>query len=50
MTRAKLCAECLVRSLGRFDLDPCGHPGWKTADHLICLPGSLVTCWRQEAS
>ena len=28
----------LVRSLGVFDLDPCGYPGHHTAERLICLP------------
>lgn len=28
----------LVRSLGAFDLDPCGYPGHHTAERLICLP------------
>lgn len=28
----------LVRALGPFDLDPCGHEGWPTANHLICPP------------
>lgn len=28
----------IIRSLGRFDLDPCGFPGWETADRLICEP------------
>lgn len=36
----------IVRSLGHFDLDPCGFPGWPTADHLICLPeDGLTTPW-----
>lgn len=28
----------LIRSIGKFDLDPCGFPGHQTADRLICLP------------
>lgn len=28
----------IVRALGRFDLDPCGYPGWDTARQLYCLP------------
>lgn len=28
----------IVRSLGRFDLDPCAFPGHDTASRLICLP------------
>lgn len=28
----------LIRSLGKFDLDPCGFPGHQTAAKLICLP------------
>ena len=33
----------IVRALGQFDLDPCGHPGWPTADQLICLPEDGLT-------
>lgn len=28
----------ILAALGPFDLDPCGHPAWPTADRLICLP------------
>ena len=36
----------IVRALGHFDMDPCGYPGWATADRLICLPeDGLVTPW-----
>lgn len=28
----------IIEALGPFDLDPCGYPGWATADRLICLP------------
>ena len=28
----------IIESLGPFDLDPCGYPGWDTAKKLICLP------------
>lgn len=28
----------IVQALGSFDLDPCGYPGWPTADRLIVLP------------
>jgi len=28
----------IIEALGPFDLDPCGHPGWATAERLICLP------------
>lgn len=28
----------IIRALGDFDLDPCGHPNWPTAERLICLP------------
>lgn len=28
----------IIEALGPFDLDPCAHPGWKTANRLICLP------------
>lgn len=28
----------IIRTLGRFDLDPCGYPGHETADKAICLP------------
>lgn len=35
-----------VRSLGSFDLDPCGFPGHHTAERLICLPNDgLVQEW-----
>lgn len=29
----------VIDALGPFDLDPCGHPGWPTAERLVCLPG-----------
>lgn len=33
--------------LGPFDLDPCGFPGWPTADRLICLPDDgLAANWQ----
>ena len=36
----------IVRALGEFDLDPCGHPGWATASRLICLPeDGLAAPW-----
>ena len=28
----------ILYALGRFDLDPCAHPGWPTADRHISLP------------
>ena len=28
----------IIEDLGSFDLDPCGHPSWATADTLYCLP------------
>ena len=28
----------LIKELGEFDLDPCGHVGHATAKNLICLP------------
>lgn len=28
----------IIDDLGPFDLDPCGYPGWKTAERLVCLP------------
>lgn len=28
----------LIKELGEFDLDPCGHAGHVTAKNLICLP------------
>lgn len=28
----------IIRALGEFDLDPCGHPGWPTARRQIILP------------
>ncbi len=36
----------IVAGCGHFDLDPCGYPGWKTADRLICLPDDgLAAPW-----
>ena len=36
----------IVRALGHFDMDPCGYPGWATADRLICLPDDgLAVPW-----
>lgn len=36
----------IVAALGKFDLDPCGFPGWRTADRLICLPeDGLAANW-----
>jgi hypothetical protein len=36
----------LVRSLGAFDLDPCGAPDWYTATRLICPPeDGLIADW-----
>ena len=36
----------VTESLGPFDLDPCGYPGWNTARQLICLPDDgLSTPW-----
>lgn len=28
----------IISDLGPFDLDPCGHPDWDTADQSFCLP------------
>lgn len=28
----------ILAALGTFDLDPCGFPGWQTAQRLVCLP------------
>lgn len=28
----------ILDALGHFDLDPCAHPDWMTADSHICLP------------
>ena len=33
----------LIEALGTFDLDPCGHPGWPTAQRTICLPDDGLT-------
>lgn len=36
----------IIEALGPFDLDPCGHPGWPTADRAICLPDDgLAASW-----
>lgn len=37
-TNTWLTPLSLIKSLGEFDLDPCGFPGHKTAEQLICLP------------
>ena len=33
----------ITQALGTFDLDPCGFPGWPTADRLITLPDDGLT-------
>lgn len=36
----------ILAALGHFDLDPCAHPDWPTADRLLCLPeDGLATDW-----
>lgn len=36
----------IIRDLGPFDLDPCGAPGWPTAERLICRPDDgLAARW-----
>lgn len=36
----------ITAALGPFDLDPCGFPGWQTAERLICLPeDGLAVDW-----
>lgn len=36
----------ITDALGEFDLDPCGYPGWPTANDLICLPDDgLAADW-----
>lgn len=36
----------VIADLGPFDLDPCAHPDWPTANRLICLPDDgLATGW-----
>jgi hypothetical protein len=36
----------LIQKLGRFDLDPCGYPGHRTASTLVCSPDDgLGTAW-----
>jgi hypothetical protein len=37
-TNTWLTPISLIRSLGEFDLDPCGYPGHPTASNLICQP------------
>ena len=45
-TTTWLTPIALVRKLGRFDLDPCGYPGWPTADNLIVRPSNgLRAAW-----
>lgn len=38
LTNTWLTPLSLVKSLGKFDLDPCAFPGHQTAEKLICLP------------
>lgn len=33
----------ILEALGPFDLDPCGAPGWKTAERVILLPENGLT-------
>lgn len=41
-----LTPSWIVDALGPFDLDPCGYPGWATAERLICLPDDgLSVAW-----
>lgn len=36
----------ITAALGPFDLDPCGFPGWPTANELVCLPNDgLAIPW-----
>lgn len=45
-TNTWLTPLSLIRTLGEFDLDPCGFPGHETAKRLICLPeDGLSTEW-----
>lgn len=37
-THVWLTPISLIKSLGDFDLDPCGYPSHRTAKKLICLP------------
>ena len=43
ITTTWLTPPSIVRALGEFDLDPCGHPGWPTARRAICLPDNGLT-------
>ena len=46
ITTTWLTPPGIIDALGPFDLDPCGHPGWPTADRLICLPDDgLAADW-----
>lgn len=37
----------LLNELGKFDLDPCGHPNWQTAFNSYCLPmDGLALEWK----
>lgn len=42
-THVWLTPRFILDALGRFDLDPCGAPGWQTADRIICLPDDGLT-------
>lgn len=35
----------LLNALGKFDLDPCGHPDWPTAKNALYEPRGLLTPW-----
>lgn len=36
----------IIEALGPFDMDPCAHPDWPTAERLVSLPeDGLATGW-----
>lgn len=46
ITTTWLTPRYVLDALGRFDLDPCAHPDWPTADKRICLPeDGLASRW-----
>lgn len=46
-TNTWLTPKWIIDALGPFDLDPCGHPGHRTAERLICLPeDGLIQHWQ----
>jgi hypothetical protein len=46
VTTTWLTPPHILEALGPFDLDPCAHPEWPTANERICLPDDgLALAW-----